>query len=132
MKLSTIAAGLVGALLASASWCALAADNQAGTPLAPADAAGPWTLESDGRAICVVNLGKDKVGDAGLALRVPAACGDALPSGLVGWAPTADGMSLLGEGGQPSIAFNRWSNSLLVSHRSSGVDLQLRRGGPNS
>jgi hypothetical protein len=28
------------------------------------------------------------------------------------------------------IAFNRWSNSLFVSHRASGADIQLRRGGP--
>jgi len=26
--------------------------------------------------------------------------------------------------------FNRWSNSLFVSHRSSGVDVQLMRGTP--
>jgi hypothetical protein len=30
------------------------------------------------------------------------------------------------------IAFNRWSNSLFVSHRSSGVDIQLKRGAPGA
>ena len=44
--------------------------------------------------------------------------------------PTKDGMQLIGADGQPVIAFHRWSNSLFVSHRSSGVDIQLRRGGP--
>jgi hypothetical protein len=28
-------------------------------------------------------------------------------------------------------SFNRWSNSLFVSHRSGGVDVQLMRGGPH-
>jgi hypothetical protein len=132
MRLSAFAVGLVSAVLVSAPWQALAADNQAGTPLAPADGAGPWTLESNGRAICVLNLGREKVGAASFALTVPTACGDALPANLVGWAPTTDGMSLVGAGGQSVVGFDRWSNSLLVSHRSSGVDLQLRRGGPTS
>jgi hypothetical protein len=131
IRLSAIAGGLVSAVFASAPWHALAADNQAGTPLAPADAAGPWTLESGGRAICVLNLGKEKIGAASFALTVPMACGNALPTDLVGWAPTADGMSLVGAGGHSVMGFNRWSNSLLVSHRSSGADLQLKRGGPN-
>ena len=30
------------------------------------------------------------------------------------------------------MGFNRWSNSLFVAHRSSGVDVQLRRGSPRS
>jgi len=34
--------------------------------------------------------------------------------------------------GQPVIAFNRWSNSLFVSHRASGVDVQLKRGPPGT
>ena len=38
-------------------------------------------------------------------------------------------MQLIDAGGQPLIAFHRWSNSLFVSRRSSGVDIQLRRGG---
>jgi hypothetical protein len=130
MRFSAIAVGLVGAALVSAPWQALAADDQAGTPLAPADGAGSWTLESGGRAICVLNLGREKIGAASFALTVPMACGDALPANLVGWAPAADGMSLVGASGRSVMGFDRWSNSLLVSHRSSGVDLQLRRGGP--
>jgi hypothetical protein len=41
-------------------------------------------------------------------------------------------MNLTGADGQVLVGFNRWSDSLLVSHPSSGVDVQLRRGGPNS
>ena len=40
-----------------------------------------------------------------------------------------DGAALVDGQGQVLIDFNRWSNSLLVSHQSSGVDVQLRRGG---
>ena len=131
MRLSVIAVGLAGALIVCAPRGALAADNQAGTPLTPVDGAGAWTLESGGRAICVLKLGREKAGDAGFAVQIPATCGDVLPAGVAGWAPTADGMSLIGADGQNRIAFNRWSNSLFVSHRASGVDIQLRRGGPN-
>ena len=37
-------------------------------------------------------------------------------------------MRLVSADGAPLLSFNRWSNSLFVSHRSSGVDVQLRRG----
>ena len=47
------------------------------------------------------------------------------------WQTTADGMALMDGSGQQLIAFNRWSNSLFVSHRSSGVDVQLMRGAPH-
>ena len=47
---------------------------------------------------------------------------------MTGWAPTGDGMALTGSDGHVLIAFSRWSNSLFVSHRASGFDLQLRRG----
>jgi hypothetical protein len=39
-------------------------------------------------------------------------------------------MALTGVDGQVLAPFNRWSNSLFVSHRSSGVDVQLMRGPP--
>jgi hypothetical protein len=39
-------------------------------------------------------------------------------------------MALTDPGGKTILAFHRWSNSLFVSHRASGVDVQLRRGGP--
>jgi hypothetical protein len=130
MKFSTIVVALAGALSLWTPGRGLAADNEAGVPLTPAEAVGAWTVESGGRSICVLKLGAEKVG-SGFAAQVPATCGDALPAGLAGWAPAVGGMSLVGADGQVLIGFSRWSNSLFVSHRSSGVDIQLKRGGPN-
>ena len=107
----------------------LSADHEAGVPLTPAEAVGAWTVESGGRNICVLNLGKDKA-PGGFTAQAPAACGDALPAMIAGWAPAPGGMSFIGADGQVLIGFSRWSNSLFVSHRSSGVDIQLKRGGP--
>ena len=129
MKTLTIAASLATALILAGPVPALAADHEAGVPLAPAEAAGEWTLESGGHSICRLTLGAAKSA-AGFAARVPAACGDDLKGAPAAWVPTPDGMKFVDAGGQTLIAFNRWSNSLFVSHRSSGVDIQLRRGGP--
>ncbi len=127
-----VTAGLIAAAVAVFdTGRVLAADHEAGVPLAPSDAAGPWTLESSGHAICVVKLSAAKSGNAGFGFTAPATCGDALPAGIAGWAPSGDGMALTGADGGVVLAFNRWSNSLFVSHRASGVDLQLQRGGPN-
>jgi hypothetical protein len=127
MKRWTIAATAAGLAL-SLSSLTLAEDNQAGIPLAPADAAGPWTLEADGHAICTITLGKDK-GPNGFNVSAPDSCGDALPTGLAAWEPTRDGMRFIGEDGA-AMNYGRWSNSLFVAHRSTGVDVQLKRGGP--
>ena len=40
-------------------------------------------------------------------------------------------MALTGADGQVLMRFDRWSNSLFVSRRTSGDDLQLMRGAPN-
>ncbi len=124
--------GLIGA----AAWmmlpgAAVAEDNQAGVPLNPADAAGPWTVENGGAAVCTLTLKATKAGAAGFALS-PGGCSGALPPGATGWTPTGDGMAITSSSGQVLLAFNRWSNSLLVTHRASGVDLQLKRGGPGA
>ena len=74
-----------------------------------------------------MTLKPGKAGDAGFLAATTASCGDALPGAVAGWAPTGDGMALTGTDGKVLIAFNRWSNSLFVSHRASGADLQLRR-----
>jgi hypothetical protein len=122
---------LAATMLALGAGAVIAADQQAGVPLSPSEAAGGWTLESGGRSICMVRLTATKTGDAGFAAEAPAACAGALPTGVKGWTPTGDGMALVDAQGQVLIAFNRWSNSLFVSHRASGEDIQLQRGGPS-
>ncbi|MBS0332837.1 MAG: hypothetical protein JSS35_08730, partial [Proteobacteria bacterium] len=62
-------------------------------------------------------------------VKSPATCNTVLPGAPASWQPTADGMELMGADGKPVMAFHRWSNSLFVSHRRSGGDIQLRRGG---
>jgi hypothetical protein len=118
---------LAAALLAATP--AFAEDNQAGTPLAPGEAAGAWTVQTEGEDVCVLTLRTERAG-RGYAVSPPATCNEVLPGRPTAWEPTADGMRLLAPDGRPLIAFNRWSNSLFVAHRSSGFDVQLRRGGP--
>lgn len=130
MKLKHIALA-AGAGLSLGVDAALAADNEAGVPLTPAEAADVWTLESGGHAICRVELSPRKAGDAGYGARAAKDCAGALPANVAGWTPTGDGMALTAPDGHVLLAFNRWSNSLFVSHQSSGVDVQLQRGGPN-
>jgi hypothetical protein len=122
MRVPIIAAGLAAALLAGAS-TALAEDNEAGVPLSPAEAAGTWTIESAGHALCTVTLG------AAHTVKASASCSEYFPTSPTAWQPTRDGMRLIDAKGGSPIAFHRWSNSLFVSHRASGVDIQLRRGG---
>jgi hypothetical protein len=108
----------------------VAEDNEAGVPLAPAEAAGPWTLETQGHSVCVLRFAARKAANGVYAVKVPGDCGDALPAGIVGWAPAPAGMSLVGADGRPLAQFERWSNSLFVSKRGGGVDVQLTRGEP--
>lgn len=131
MRPSLIAASLMTVGLAAAPSLAAAEDNQAGLPLAPAEAAGAWTVESAGRNLCVLKLSAAKVG-RGYGVEAPAACHAFIPGAPAAWQPTADGMRLVGADGQTLIAFNRWSNSLFVSHQASGVDIQLKRGAPGT
>jgi hypothetical protein len=136
MGSKTLTASLLSAALAFAAGAAGAQDmnalarDQVGTPLAVSDAAAQgWTLETQGRAICKVSLSAHPAGNGVYSADVPVACGQTLPAGVAGWKPVTDGAALVDAQGQVLIDFNRWSNSLLVSHRSSGVDIQLRRGG---
>jgi hypothetical protein len=121
MKALIIAAGLTAAGLLASLPAAAAEDHEAGVPLTPAEAAGAWSVSSNGQDLCVLTL------DANHGVKAPRSCDDALPGRPTSWQPTKDGVQLIGAG-QP-LAFHRWSNSLFVSHRSSGVDIQLRRGG---
>jgi len=124
MKTPIIAAALAAAGLLAGAASAQTGDNEAGVPPTPAEAAGAWTVASQGKDLCVLTLG------AAHSVKAPATCNDALTGNPTGWQATKDGMQLTGAGGRPMLAFHRWSNSLFVSHRSSGVDIQLRRGGP--
>ncbi len=126
MRASIIAAALSAAALLARAAAAQTGDNEAGVPLTPAEAAGPWTVASQGKDLCVLTLG------AAHSVKAPASCDEAVGGNPTGWQPTKDGMQLTGTGGQGMLAFHRWSNSLFVSHRSSGVDIQLRRGGPEA
>jgi uncharacterized membrane protein len=130
MRPVIIAAALAASVLAAAPVVAAAEDHEAGVPLTPAEAAGAWTVESAGRNLCVITLGAAKTGQ-GYAAKV-GDCGQIIPGGAVAWQPTADGMRLVGADGAQVIAFNRWSNSMFVSHRASGVDMQLKRGAPGT
>lgn len=125
MRASIIAIALSAAALLAGAAAAQdgTGDNEAGVPLTPAEAAGVWTVASQGKDLCVLTMG------ASHTVKAPATCNEALTGNPTGWQATKDGMQLV-NGGQPVIAFHRWSNSLFVSHRSSGVDIQLRRGGP--
>jgi hypothetical protein len=121
MRALTIAAGLSAAGLLASLPAAAAEDHEAGVPLTPAEAAGAWSVSSNGQDLCVLTL------DANHGVKAPHSCDDALPGRPTSWQPTKDGVQLIGSG-QP-VEFHRWSNSLFVSHRSSGLDIQLRRGG---
>jgi hypothetical protein len=123
MRVQLIAAGVAAAALAGVS-PALAEDNEAGVPLTAAQAAGTWTIESAGHALCTVTL------SASNTVKTSPTCSEYFPTSPTRWRPTKDGMALTDASGQANIAFHRWSNSLFVSHRASGVDIQLRRGGP--
>lgn len=126
-----LAFGLALAAGAAMGQSAPPSDPQAGTPLEPGDAAGPWTLSSKGGAICAVTLTTKPDARMVYAVAVPQACQDAYAMGPVtSWKPTGDGMAFTASDGSTVVAFNRWSNSLLVSKRSSGADLQLTRGAP--
>lgn len=119
MKLPLAAALIAATLLTGGS--AAAADNEAGVPLSPAEAAGVWTLASNGQTLCLLTLRRDH------QARAMGPCGQALGAPPAGWVPAPDGMRLLGSDGSTLLDFHRWSNSLFIAHAPGG-DLQLRRG----
>ena len=103
--------------------------EQANIPLKPTDAAAqPWTLEHQGRSLCVVRLGDVRNGAGGFKVDISTDCGGSLPAGIAAWRPVTNGAALVDADGRVLIDFDRWSNSLLVANRGSGFDIQLRRG----
>jgi hypothetical protein len=125
MTRTMIALGGAAAALALGAGVALAADHEAGVPLSPQEAAGGWTLETEGHSVCMIRLTADH------AARPDERCSGMLPDGVTNWVATSDGMALTGADGQQLVPFDRWSNSLFVARRSSGLDVQLMRGGPH-
>jgi hypothetical protein len=113
---------------------ALAADveHETGVPLSPREAAGGWTVESHGRSICMIRLSDARRAGGAYGARVEGDCGDVLPDGVAGWAPTTGGMALTDQAGQVLLPFDRWSNSLFVSAISTGDNVQLMRGAPTA
>ena len=83
------------------------------------------TAETGGHAICVVRLTADHSAKVATIAETPHRLA---ATGCVGHRRRR--LTLTGAGGQALAPFNRWSNSLFVSHRSSGVDVQLMRGPP--
>jgi hypothetical protein len=125
----SVALGLAAGAAGAQDMGALARD-QVGLPLAPSDAAAQtWTLEDRGRTVCRVGLKAEMVAKGVRRADIPVECAASLPAGVAGWKPVTDGAALVDAQGEVLIDFNRWSPSLLVSHRSSGGDLQLRRNG---
>jgi protease inhibitor Inh len=121
MKIPNGSLFLAAAALLAAGAVA-AADNEAGVPLSPAEAAGGWTVEDGSADVCMLKL----TADHGAA--PSQGCANELPAGVTGWKATNDGMALTDASGQTLLSFGRWSNSLFVAHRSSGTDLRLMRG----
>ena len=66
MARNLLAAAACATLVAGA---AMAADNEAGVPLRPSEAAGGWTVERNGRTICMITLSAAKAGAAGFGAR---------------------------------------------------------------
>ena len=115
---------IIAATLAAFALPAAAEDNQAGVPLSRVEAPGSWTISAGGKDLCTLTLAADQT------VKAPETCADVMLTRPTTWEPTRDGMRLLDVQGQPLVAFNRWSNSLFVAHRASGLDVQLRRGTP--
>jgi hypothetical protein len=118
------------AWLAGAAFAADAVDHEAGVPLTPGEAAGGWTVESHGHAVCSITLSASKAG-AAYGATPRGDCGQLIPAGVAGWTPVAGGMALTDQAGQVLLPFNRWSNSLFVAKISTGDEVQLMRGPPN-
>jgi hypothetical protein len=122
MKRALFAAAMAAAALAGAA--------RAQPPPAaatPAGVADSWLVESHGQVLCALRLSNRKTKGGFFGAEVPAECGGALPAGVAGWRPTADGVELVGAGGSTVIAFERWSESLFVSTGAGAPDLQLSR-----
>lgn len=98
-----------------------------GVPMPPNQAAGDWTLESHGRAICRIAFSGEKQASKIYGASLSRDCAPALPPGIVGWKPVTDGLALVSEDGRILVDFNRITGTHLVSPASSGFDVELRK-----
>jgi hypothetical protein len=99
-----------------------------GTPLHPGDVAGePWTLSTQGHAVCAVRFGTEQ-GEGGVyRTRIGRDCGQALPAGIVGWKPVTDGLALVGADASAILDFNQVTPTDLVATRAGAPFLELKR-----
>jgi hypothetical protein len=124
-----LASALVGGQAVAQDGLGGSHPEQANIPLKPADAAAqPWTLEHQGRSLCVVRLSDVRNSSGAFKVDISTGCGGSLPAGIAAWRPVTNGAAFVDADGRVLIDFERWSNSLLVADRSSGFDVQLRRG----
>jgi hypothetical protein len=124
LPLACAAALLAGAAVAQP-------DHEAGVPLSPGEAAGGWTVETGGHAVCMITLSAARVGASAYGATPKGDCRSLIPAGVAGWTPTRGGMALTDQSGQVLLPFDRWSNSLFVAKISTGDEVQLMRGGPH-
>jgi hypothetical protein len=122
-----LALALLAATPAGAQMAALVHDS-IGIPLKPEDAAaGSWTLQVHGERVCSVELSGAARPDGIYPARIPRACAQVLPDGLVGWRPVTDGMALVDAGGAVMVDFNQWAPWDLQSKRAGAETLELIR-----
>jgi hypothetical protein len=130
MRLKLALSLIALAWTSGAAFAADAVDHEAGVPLAPAEAAGGWTVESQGHAVCMITLSAARIGAGAYGATPRGDCGALIPPGVAGWTPTSHGMALTDPSGQVLLPFDRWSNSLFVANIATGDNVQLMRGPP--
>jgi hypothetical protein len=112
---------------AAQDMAALARDG-IGLPLKLRDAvAGPWTLQSGKRTVCVIALSADQVRSGVYGLVIAPDCGSVLPAGIIGWKPVTDGMALVGADTRTLVDFNQWTPKDLAAPQPGAPTLELTR-----
>lgn len=134
MRIAAIAAAVLIAA-ASGGW-ALAqgmdvsrlVEDGTGLPMKPSDAAGGvWLVEAGGRTVCQLELSGRQSAPGIYRARIPSACADLLPPGLVGWRPVSDGLGLVDADDHVVLDFNQWTPRKLAARRPGASALQLVR-----
>lgn len=132
-KTLIVLAALAG--LAAAPFAASAQDmadhwrEGVGMPMKPSDAAaGPWTLRTGDKTVCLLSLSDRKTAAGVYGLDLSPACASELPPGITGWKPVTDGLALVGADPEVLLLdFNQWTPTDLVARRSGAPFLELIR-----